>query len=174
MFALKCIKPAFFDVDSTLMEWGPSEDKREEDGVACKWPIHTLSMSEDGHVFIKEQFEEDAYIPLHGNIEELKEHKRRGHTVIVWSSGGWQWAEKAVKMLGLEDYVDLVMEKPASVYDDKALEEFMPPVQFMKELPPMKEDEPKKEKRANRDEAQEDSPSPTWRVTDRLTTSRDR
>jgi predicted Zn-dependent protease len=143
MFVLKCTKPAFFDIDGTLIEWRPSEDSKEVMGTECKWPIRSLGMGEDGKIFIKEQFEEDSFIRLDGNIEQLKEHKRRGHTVIVWSAGGWRWAETAVRMLGLEDYVDIAMEKPASIYDDRPLEEFMPKVQFIGEDEPKKEDSKK-------------------------------
>jgi len=146
MFTLKCTMPAMFDVDDTLMKWNPHPDELEDNGIECKWPVRSITMSEEGKIVVKEQFEEGSYIPLYGNIEQLKEHKRRGHTVIVWSAGGWKWAENAVKMLGLEDYVDLVMEKPKSVYDDKALEEFMPKVQFIPERQTVEEEKPKLKK----------------------------
>jgi hypothetical protein len=131
MFTFKCIKPAFFDVDSTLIEWRPSEDRKEIEGVECKWEFESLAIdAESGRLGIVHSQEEDVFIPIQANIDQLKEHKRRGHTVIVWSAGGGEWAAKAIKMLNLENYVDLAIDKPTSIYDDKALEDFMPKVQF--------------------------------------------
>jgi hypothetical protein len=144
MFALRCTRPAIFDVDDTLIKWRPNADEKENYGVECEWPIRALTMDAEGRLVLKEQKEEDSFIRIEANIEQLKEHKRRGHTVIVWSAGGWVWAEMAVKMLGIEDYVDLVLEKPTSLYDDKALEEFMPKVQFMKDPEVIKKDPMKK------------------------------
>jgi phosphoserine phosphatase len=65
-------------------------------------------------------------------IEQLKKHKIRGHTIIVWSAGGSKWAAEAIKFLELEAYVDLVIEKPRWMYDDKQAEEFMPRSQYFK------------------------------------------
>lgn len=126
MFVVKCVKPSYFDVDDTLITWRPSEDDREERGKDCSWLLTTLDLDETGKVYLKQKKEDDAFIPHRSNIEQLKEHKRRGHTIIVWSAGGWRWAEQAIRLLGLEDYVDLVIEKPSFVYDDKQVHEFMP------------------------------------------------
>ena len=48
----------------------------------------------------------------------MREFKARGHYVIVWSQGGWEWAEAVVKALGLEDLVDEVKTKPQWMVDD--------------------------------------------------------
>jgi hypothetical protein len=133
MLVVKCNQPCFFDVDSTLIKWRPSEDDREENGTECDWILRTMDLGADGKLVMKEKIETDAFIPLRGNIEQLKEHKRRGHTVFVWSLGGAEWAAQAIKMLGLEDYVDLVVEKPKFVYDDKPVQEWMPTPEFIKE-----------------------------------------
>lgn len=63
----------------------------------------------------------DSLIP--GNkhdvhVELLKQYKGRGLTVIVWSSGGVEWAEEVVKAFGLEEFVDVVMTKPNKLVDD--------------------------------------------------------
>ena len=45
-------------------------------------------------------------------------HRSRDHTIVVWSAGGYKWAEAAVKALGLTKFVDVVMCKPSWIYDD--------------------------------------------------------
>lgn len=52
------------------------------------------------------------------HIEKLKEHKARGQHVVVWSAGGWEWAEAVVKALGLEEFVDDVEPKGQWWWDD--------------------------------------------------------
>lgn len=52
------------------------------------------------------------------HVDMLKKAKIRGQFVVVWSAGGYEWAEKAVKMLKLEKYVDIVMSKPDWWVDD--------------------------------------------------------
>lgn len=51
--------------------------------------------------------------------EIIKDFKARGHTVIVWSQGGWEWAKSVVEALQLEEYVDVIMSKPDWYFDDK-------------------------------------------------------
>lgn len=60
------------------------------------------------------------------HIDAMKQHKARGHTIIVWSAGGWEWADRVVALLDLGDVVDVVMSKPDWFYDDKPASEFMP------------------------------------------------
>lgn len=51
-------------------------------------------------------------------VEALKEHKKRGDSVVVWSAGGWRWAKGIIESLNLEEYVDIIMDKPSKLYDD--------------------------------------------------------
>jgi FMN phosphatase YigB (HAD superfamily) len=140
-------KTAFFDLDSTLIEWRPSEDRKEVEGTECEWRFQTLAVDgETGRLIYKEVKQEDVFIPIQSNIDQLMEHKRRGHKVIVWSAGGAEWAEKAVKMLGIEDYVDLSIDKPLSIYDDKPFEEAFPKIQFIKDEPHVPEANPESKK----------------------------
>jgi predicted HAD superfamily phosphohydrolase YqeG len=62
------------------------------------------------------------------HIKLIKEHKLRGHTIVVWSAGGCEWAERIVIELGLEEYVDLVICKPSWFCDDLTSAEFLPEV----------------------------------------------
>lgn len=66
--------------------------------------------------------------PINEHIEALKAHKLRGHTVIVWSAGGAEWAREVVSKLGLDNYVDACMSKPNWFYDDIPAAEFMPEI----------------------------------------------
>lgn len=101
--------PTPFDVDDTLILTSKSLDYTKEivnvpDPISgiCKFNIN------------------DAMVRL------LKEEHHRGSFVIVWSRGGYEWAEAVVKALGLEDYVDVVMEKPTVYFDDKDIHEWLP------------------------------------------------
>ena len=57
-------------------------------------------------------------------IEKIKEWKEEGKSIIVWTSnsGGKAWADKAVEICGIEDYVDLTLPKPHIIVDDDHLE----------------------------------------------------
>lgn len=82
-----------FDVDDTLVMWNGGKG---------------ANMSVEGY----------PVKPHDGHIKEMMKFKARGQYVIVWSAGGSSWAHTAVKLLGLEPYVDLVMAKPMWMFDD--------------------------------------------------------
>lgn len=108
---------AYCDVDDTLILWQPGPDQLFDDplfiGGIPVWP-HKV------------------------HIEKIKQHKVRGHFVVVWSAGGSVWAETAVKLLKLEEYVDLIICKPQWAWDD------LPPEQFIRRcyIKPGEKDEP--------------------------------
>ncbi len=115
MQTLKMTMPTFFDVDDTLILWAPTRAQQEKyRNVIC--PETTM-----------------VYTPYTPNVDQLIEHKRRGHTIVVWSAGGVEWARRAVKMLGLENCVDYVMDKPRWYYDDKHAGDFMGNPHFISE-----------------------------------------
>jgi len=68
----------------------------------------------------------DEYKVNQPMVDQLKQHAARGHTVIVWSAGGWEWALRIVRKLNLDPYVNAVMCKPKWYWDDKLAAEFMP------------------------------------------------
>lgn len=98
----------FFDVDDTLMEWKQCDPS---DPNACK-------ITNNGYVFYKR--------PIQVHIDELKNQKMAGNTVVVWSAGGARWAEAVIKALKLEQYVDVVLTKPDFYYDDKDVNYWFP------------------------------------------------
>lgn len=96
MKVIKTNKPTAFDVDETLVITVPKGQVDEKciSINGCWWRPHER------------------------HIHQLKSHKARAHTIIVWSAGGEHWAEIVIKALGLESYVDYVMDKPLWCYDD--------------------------------------------------------
>ena len=88
----------FFDIDDTLIMW----DEKLKGNTVC--------INCDGHL--------SHMVRNEGNIEELKRHGARGIDIIVWSKGGYLWAERVVRALGLEKYVAAIMSKPICYYDD--------------------------------------------------------
>lgn len=98
----------FFDVDDTLVMWQEAKKGQKAIGITCPY---------DGR--------QEYLLPHAGHIKILKDRKARGSVIVVWSAGGFQWAEAVVKALGLADYVDFVMSKPHAYVDDKMSDEFM-------------------------------------------------
>ena len=103
-------KVVFYDVDDTLITWNSSEELEDD--------VITLT---DAMGDITE------HKVLRKNVISLIEHSKRGHKIVVWSAGGYAWASQAVKLLGLEKYVDLVVSKPTWWYDDLTAEEVLLP-----------------------------------------------
>lgn len=98
----------YFDCDDTLIMWNSGGNEKNLVSVTSNGMTQRLK-------------------PHRRHIENLKKHKFRGHTVVVWSAGGVDWAKSVVKSLKLDKYVDLVIAKPRWVYDDLSPDEFIPP-----------------------------------------------
>lgn len=95
MKVVKSDRISFFDVDDTLILWNE---------VDADLPI----------VYIG-----DREFQIHtGHVKKIKDHSLMGFTIVVWSNSGHKWAERIVKALGLEEYVDYAMCKPHRVFDD--------------------------------------------------------
>lgn len=60
------------------------------------------------------------------HVEALKQHHYRGHTVVVWSAGGNEWAAQVVEKLKIQKYVTYILAKPSWFYDDLKADSFMP------------------------------------------------
>lgn len=58
-------------------------------------------------------------------IRLLKEEIRRGQQVIVWSRGGWEWAQQVLIALKLDLYPIIVMDKPLNYFDDKNVADWL-------------------------------------------------
>lgn len=97
----------FVDIDETIFCWA---DKKSSKTIGVKDPNDSIV---------------NYGVPHHPHIKILKNKKTRGAHVVVWSAGGYAWAEAVVTALGLQEYVDQIMTKPSSYMDDKLATEFM-------------------------------------------------
>lgn len=117
-----------WDCDDTLVMWDvpnlPYELMSFEDQVM---------MDKDDIVAVKDPYaskpgEDPVYINLrkhHKHIKLLKDHHARGFSNIIWSAGGYEWAQEVVNALQLNDYVDIIMAKPLKYVDDLKAEEIL-------------------------------------------------
>jgi len=108
----------FCDVDDTLIKWegtGSGTNVR----IKCSGHSNLFSVHTE-------------------HIKQLQEHIKRGHGVVIWSQGGWEWASAVVDglveggLLSAEEVEDFViMNKPRWVYDDLQAEAWMPESRFI-------------------------------------------
>jgi hypothetical protein len=99
---------AMIDCDDTLIMWGSKNKKH---------PFVTIIDPYDG---------KKAKVRKHlGHIKVLKDRKVRGAFIVVWSAGGYKWAEAVVKALKLENFVDIIASKPIMYVDDKEAVEIL-------------------------------------------------
>ncbi len=96
------------DVDDTLVMWG--KVKKGKKAIAITSPY-------DGT--------QEILRPHKGHIKILKDRKARGACIVVWSHGGYRWAEAVVKALKLESYVDYCASKPFMYIDDTEAENIL-------------------------------------------------
>lgn len=64
-------------------------------------------------------------MPAVENIAYLKQLKKEGKLIFLWSQSGYLWAEKVMYALHLEDYVEWVMRKPMGYIDDNPAHTWM-------------------------------------------------
>jgi hypothetical protein len=101
----------FFDVDDTLVLWDAQYTEPDPTRL-----VEIVDPYDNKTVFLA---------PHHPHIKLLKNHHTRGTYIVVWSQGGFAWAEAVVKALGLEDHVDLIMSKPRAYVDDLPADAWM-------------------------------------------------
>lgn len=89
-----------FDVDDTLVLWD----------VPAGLDANRIEFSNYGYT--------ERLLPHDKHIKCLKQLKFRGHAVVVWSAGGWEWAKEVAIRLGIIDDIDIIMCKPKWMVDD--------------------------------------------------------
>ena len=127
MEVLNSSKIVFCDVDDTLVMWDWRAIDPEGKGLM---EIVNPDTNRAEHV-----------MPHFRHIELLKQFHVRGHTIIVWSQGGAEWAGNVCRALGIEDMVHLAMNKPDWYIDD------LPSSAFMKSPIYLDPTDPKKDSR---------------------------
>jgi hypothetical protein len=115
----------YCDVDDTLVMWNASNEELNERGVVITCPESLICVDPDTGENIYSPAWSERVLPHRKHIEQLKKHKLRGHTIVVWSAGGADWAYAAAEALGLKDIVFLAIKKPDYYYDDLLPGEFM-------------------------------------------------
>lgn len=125
MQIIKSTRLVMFDVDDTLVIWDwRSVDSEGKGLVTIKDPNGGCA---------------EAVLPHYRHIELMRQFKARGHTVVVWSQGGHEWAAEVCKVLGIENIVDLVMDKPNWYVDDLHANAWMKAPIYLDPLDPKKD-----------------------------------
>ena len=99
-----------FDIDDTLVSW-------EAYGQFKEGMVEFEDPATGGSLWLEVIWE---------HVEAIKSHHVRGHTIVLWSAGGADWAEEVAKKLGIRKYVHAFMSKPNWYYDDIPSSEFLP------------------------------------------------
>ena len=105
MYKVTCGPTVYFDVDDTLLMWDLPEG---------------IYPNDDRLITVKCRNYTERCLPNKYNINLLISLAKRGHSIVVWSGGGADWAEAAVKALELEEFVEVVSGKPQYYIDDIA------------------------------------------------------
>ena len=125
MKTIKATRLVCFDVDDTLVMWDWRAIDPEGKGlVSVVDPNGGCS---------------ELVLPHFRHIELMRQFKARGHTVVVWSQGGHEWAEAVCKVLGIENIVDIVMDKPNWYVDDLSAGAWMKAPIFLDPIDPSKD-----------------------------------
>ena len=132
MIVVPCKNAVFFDIDDTLVMWNATQEELDMRGVDFECPGSLVDIDKDSNESFAPAWKE-RLLPHRKHIEQLKKHKMRGHTIVVWSAGGFDWAAAVIRALKLENFVDLVISKPTWSYDDLQPAEFIPKPQWMKD-----------------------------------------
>lgn len=103
-FKLADKRTVYFDVDDTLVMWGADINN----------PKALIVDTDDGAIVV---------YPHTKHIQLLKDLKAIGWKIVIWSQGSSDHAERVIKKLQLEKYVDIITSKPESYVDDLPFEQ---------------------------------------------------
>lgn len=102
MFVQKSGPTAYFDVDSTLIEWDLPTEKTPKDELV-QVPIRGIA-----GVFRYNKH----------NLKHLHQLALRGHNIVIWSAAGVEWCEAVAKALKIDSVVGACLNKPSYYIDD--------------------------------------------------------
>ena len=63
-------------------------------------------------------------IPITSSVELVRDLRRQGATLYLWSTGGGEYARNAARELGIEDCFDGFLPKPHALIDDVPIEKW--------------------------------------------------
>ncbi len=126
MIVIKSTCSVFVDVDETLILWNWKDYTEDITGLISITDPKS-GVSEYG-------------LPHQRHIDLIRQFKARGHTVVIWSAGGAEWAERAVKALGIEKMVDAVLAKPNWYVDDLPAAAYMKKPIYLHPMNPLKDE----------------------------------
>jgi FMN phosphatase YigB (HAD superfamily) len=126
MQVIKSHKTVYFDVDETLILW--------------EWRIFSDDSSHLVCITDPDSGVSEYGLPHNRHIDLMRQFKARGHTVVVWSAGGYDWAHRAVVALGIEAMVDVVMSKPDWYVDDIPASAYMKKPIYLHPMNPLKDE----------------------------------
>lgn len=66
-----------------------------------------------------------TYTPHKVHLAKIEEFLVRGQAVVIWSAGGYEWAERIAKELGLFGRVHAILCKPSWWMDDLTADEVL-------------------------------------------------
>lgn len=111
----------FIDVDDTLILYPKDRDSKSHKKAHINFTdVYT------GKKFKARRAEK--------HIKLIKDSHARGFFIVVWSGNGYVHAESIVKQLDIENYVDLIMTKPAKFLDDLQAHEVLGTRLYLEEL----------------------------------------
>lgn len=99
-----------FDVDETIVHWHSSDDPTTD--------MWVIVQDKDKHIEKRVRINTKT-------VDKIKGHAQVGHFVIVWSAGGYAWANAVINELGLNSFVNMVSTKPKWYVDDEPADVFM-------------------------------------------------
>ncbi len=97
------------------------------DDTLVSWDFHFGSQYESKTEFVDPADGKPLFLQvIQATVDAMKSHRIRGHSIIVWSAGGADWAREVVFRLGLDEMVDACISKPSWILDDLPASEFIP------------------------------------------------
>lgn len=87
--------------------------------VVCDVDFTLITPDKKGGIILPYGSGIQHYSAIQAHVDLVKEYKKRGFHVTIWSHAGWQHALRVVEALKLERWVDVVMTKPSKHIDDK-------------------------------------------------------
>ena len=112
-----------FDIDETLVLWGEAlVNTGEREALTTNEPRGARRYIDVVDPYDGKTVTLRVHVP---HVKLLANHLMRGTQVIVWSQGGYQWAEAVLNALGFGEDKILVMSKPFEYVDDLPVTEWL-------------------------------------------------